>query len=140
MDKHTRYINKQNKRVEALEVKDNGVISIDIDIPKCWKIYDLIVSCSLFVDSVDVNCGVILSLYMLKQEKESLLGSQMIGYNNFNNDVGFSGYHKEILDEQVGTGSLKFLLKCKVIDTLTETLSEATVMNSYIYVQGVRQH
>lgn len=130
-------INKQYKIVDPINIDENNeteVISIDIDIPSDWKSYDIILESSLFVDGVDTNCGVVMSFYRDQQ----LIGSQMVGYNGTDDEIGFLGYHKEIISNMIGQ-YLEYYVTVKCIDTLTEQLSSVTAINRYIYIQAIRQ-
>lgn len=137
-------INKQNKIVDPIDINNNEeiVITITIDIPLEWIKYDIILSGSLFADGTDTNCGVVMSFYNGHSMKDKyLIGSQIIGHNNTDhqNGIGFAGYHKEILNNQSKTGKVKFCMSAKCIDTLFDRSSDISIINRYIYVQGVRQ-
>jgi alpha-acetolactate decarboxylase len=75
-----------------------------------------------------------------KTVSDDLIGSQVIGFNgtDFHNGIGFSGYHKEILNNQTQTGTVEFCITLKTLKTLVGT-SNVTVINRYIYLQAYRQ-
>ena len=137
-------INKQNKIIDPLDItdpKEEVVVTISVDIPVQWNTYDIVLEGELYADDINNNCCAVMSLYKGDNNVDSeFIGSQVIGYNGMNNDgIGFTGYHKEILNDQTDTGNLTFCMTVKSVDTIIDKLCSISVINRYIYLQAVRQ-
>ena len=65
----------------------------------------------------------------------------MIRHNSitYHNGIGFSEYHKEILNDESDTGNIQFFISVKAVDTNYDKLCDITVINRYIYLQAMRQ-
>ncbi|GAH12256.1 unnamed protein product, partial [marine sediment metagenome] len=86
------------------------------------------------------NCGVVMS-FKKDDVNGELIGAQFIGHNGTAalDGIGFSGYHKEIINDQTNTGEITYCLCIKAIDTLADRLCEVTIINRYIHLQAIRQ-
>lgn len=140
-------LNRQFKMEEPIELKEPGeilILTATISIPEGWESYDLILTGEVFVDEVDVNCGVVMTFKRNQTERrEEEIGSQIIGYNgtSYQNGLGFSGYHKEILNDETQTGEIGFSMSVKTVNTLNSIsyLSDIVLINGIIHIQAIRQ-
>jgi len=116
------------------------VIDITITIPSEWKSYDLIITGEIYADNLDSNCGVVMS-FKRNVVSGEIIGAQFIGHNGTSvlEGVGFSGFHKEIINDLTETGKIKYCLCVKAVDTSADRLCQVTIINRYIHLQAVRQ-
>jgi len=138
-------INIQNKITEPLEIREIDdeavVVTITVDIPISWKTYDLVISGELFADETDVHTGVIMTIRKGHSIRGELIGTQVLGYNGTTrqNGIGFSGYHKEIINNESEIGKIKFCLTVKTLDALRNCICDTIVINRQIHLQAFRQ-
>ena len=136
-------ISRQTKNLGPIIIKEDSKIAgtITIDIPTGWKTYDLIISAELFADEIDTHSGVVMSIREGHTVNGKIIGSQVLGYNgiDYHSGIGFSGYHKEILNDKSDNGPIQFCLTVETVDTIDSRVSDTTVINIYIHLQAIRQ-
>ena len=138
-------INHQTKIIDPIEITEPDgetvVNTINVTIPTDWNTYDLIISGEIFADETDVHTGVVMNIRQGNTINGSLIGSQVLGYNGtaYLNGIGFSGYHKEILNNQSIKDNITFCLTVKAIDNVRDQICDTVVINRYLHLQAIRQ-